>query len=738
MKILFLGTEVDRPFLSFFRDVLRSANSTIQCTFSLHHHDFIEEIALQYGKSGTTHIITTQQNLIPLLCQTASSKEQTIDNYAGSWVTHTGSGLEFLFVHPLKQCVTVSYGKFLLARYMSKWLHPERWVTQDKFNWKILETLDDYIACLNNIISARVCAIDIETRPDLSISCISYTCANNNKSNRWNTITYVMPLPYNLEADDYHIRFSWIAKFNATQTPKVLQNGKYDAAYLQRYNCPIVGFMFDTSYLHHAWYSELPKALDVIATFYIRKTVFWKHEGDSGNLYDLYYYNALDTWHTTWVFLQWLVEAPSWAWTNYLLSFQVMAPNFLMESTGLLVDYGAFEEVKEKQTKIRDSALADLKRCVGNANYNPGSSQQNMRLLKILGCKDIKSADKKVMNRVKHSHPFIALLVDKIRKYAESAKLVSTYLNEEKHFLGRILYSINPTTDTGRNKSKSHHFWTGFNIQNIPRSGGIKKFIIADDGFLIYEADFSQAESRDTGYITGDTVLIDNVESDKDFHRTNASLFFGIPYDDIDKELRQLSKPINHGKNYRMGEETLIDSMELSNIFKAQQKLGLPKFWSPKQVAKYLGTLFENTYKVVWNDYPQYIKEQVLKTRKLTNPYGWTRYCFGDPVKNTADLRALVASLPQGTNAQALNLAVRRIFDEIWKSNYENFKMNAQVHDSNLFQCREGHGYLAEEVGRLMYEASIVEVTDIKGITRTLKVPVDITKGGKSWADSKD
>lgn len=732
MKILFLGTEADKPFLSCLKGIAAS--------FSLHSHDFIEEIALQYGKTGTTHIITTQESLIPLLCHTASSKEQTLDNYAGSWVTHDSSGLNFLFVHPLKQCVTVKYGRFLLDRYVSKFTKPGSWVTQDAFTFSILESIAQYELALSYIEESNLVAVDIETRHDLSISCVSYTCVYRDEYRScWQTKTFVMPLPMNLEVDDYHIRYAWLGRFNATNTPKILQNGKYDASYLQRYNIPIAGYLWDTQLCHHAWYAELPKALDILATFYVRKTIFWKHEGDSGNLYDLYRYNAMDTWHTAWVFLQWIAEAPEWAKQNYLLSFQTVAPNFLMESTGLLVDYAAFQEVKEEHSGKREKALADLQACVGSPNYNPGSSTQNLRLLKILGCKDAKNADAKVMDRSAHMHPFIALLVAKIKEYSKASKLVSTYLNEEKHFMGRMLYSLNCTTESSRNKSKSHHFWCGANIQNIPRSGGVKRFIIADPGFLLGEADYEQAESRDTGFITGDQVLIEAVSNpDIDFHKTNASKFFGVPYEEVDKELRQLGKPVNHGANYMMAEDTLIDSMTLANVFLAQRRLGLPKFWTPKQVCKHLLGLFAQTYKIVAVAYPQYIREQVKLKRMLVNPYGWTRYCFGDPVKDKRDLRALVAHLPQSTNAQALNLGVRLVFDRIWKQNYENFKMNAQIHDSILFQYREGYEYLADKIAECMEEASTINVTDIAGKTRLLVVPVDVKIGGKSWQDSKD
>lgn len=731
-KILFLGTEDDRPYLYNLKGYAER--------YSMHQHSFIEEIKLQYGSKGITHIITTQPKLIPLLCSTASTKEQTLDNYAGSYLLHEKTGLYFLFIHPLKQLVTVTYGKFLFERYISKITKPSRWVSHDKFNWRILEIPDDYEQAWDCITheSSILCAVDIETGPDLRITSCSYTVVQKQSNTTYTTQTFVVPLPLGLIEDDYHFRYYWLKKFNQTPIQKILQNGKYDSAYFARYGIPLFNWAWDTQYCHHAYQSELPKALDIIATFYVRQSVFWKNEGDSGNLYDLYYYNALDTWHTAWVFLQWIAEVPDWVHHNYLLSYRTIAPNFVCEMTGLLVNYDKFYEVQKEQQEIKHSALTDLHKCVGTDKYNPGSSQQNLRLLKILGCSEIKNADSKVMNRVKHQHPFIALLVGKILKYKKAEKLVGTYLNEAKHFAGRVLYSLNPTTDTSRNKSKGHHFWCGFNIQNIPRKGGIKAYIVPDPEFMLYEADYAQAESRDTGYITGDQVLIDNVESDKDFHKSNASMFFGVPYEEVDKELRQLGKPVNHGANYMMAEDTLIDSMELENVFKAQKRLGLPAFWQPKQVTKHLLSLFANVYKVVSKDYPQWIKTQVTTFGFLVNPYGWRRNCYGDPVKSKQTLRSLVAHLPQSTNAQALNYAMRLVFDRVWKPNHENFKLNAQIHDSILHQCRVGYEYLSEEVKACMEEASTVEVVDIKGKKRLLKVPVDLSKGGTSWEDSKD
>ena len=732
IKIMFLGNKEDEPFLYNLTRALGPYKSGAGA--NLRRFDFISEIAAIYQPQGVTHIISTQEHLIPSLFNTASSKEQKLNNYAGSWATDSKTGLHYLFINPLKQCVTIPYGSFLLDRYISKITKPELWIDPTPFSWTQVDD-NNFPEALECVAKAIAVAVDIETRKNLSISSVSYTAIAKN----FKLTTYVIGIPYGLEADEYEIIFDiWIKQLNQTDTPKILQNGKYDCAYFQYYNVPLVNYIWDTQVMHHCRFAELPKALETLGNFYVRKSVFWKYEGDTGNAYDLYNYNALDTYYTALVFLQWFTEIPDWVKTNYLLEFPVIHPNFLMESTGLASDIDIFKEVYAIESGKKQQALEDVRANLGEPNFNPGSSQQTFKLMTVLGCADLKKADEKALNRAAFRHTFNHFIIELIIKYRKAAKLVSTYLVEDKIFNGRVLYSISPTTATGRNASSEHHFWTGLNIQNIPRVGGIKRFMIADEGFELFELDYEQAESRDTGYITGDINLINNVNSDRDFHKSNAELFFGVHYDEVDKELRQLSKPVNHGANYMMSEETLIDSMGLDRVYFAAKKLSLPTFWQAKKICTHLLSLFAAAYPTVAHEYPAYIKSQVAAVGMLVNPYGWTRKCFGNPTKNKQELRALVAHLPQSTNGQALNRAAVLVFNNVWKKNPQNFKMHAQVHDSLLVSARRGHSYLINQVKQYMEEAATIEVTDIKGITRLLKVPVDATNGGRSWQDSKE
>jgi DNA polymerase I-like protein with 3'-5' exonuclease and polymerase domains len=346
-------------------------------------------------------------------------------------------------------------------------------------------------------------------------------------------------------------------------------------------------------------------------------------------------------------------------------------------------------------------------------------------------------------------HPLNAILIEKILTVRKSRKLLSTYLTAGKEFSNatgtrsRILYSLKPYgTDTGRLASKEHHFWSGLQIQNIPRGPAVKRTLVADPDFLLYEADYSAAESRGTGYLAGCEAIIRNVEGPHDFHSLNASAFFGTPYEEIfddaahkqlNKGLRDLAKRTNHGANYLMGPQVMVETMGLPAIYKAQSLLNLPRLWMPKQVAEYLLERFHSTYPELRRLFYPGVVAEIIKTRMLRGPTGWTRYCFGSPDKNKRDLNAYVAHMPQSLNAMILNQAFLAIFYKLGFN--PNFKLLCQVHDSILFQVRKGHEHLVAELEHEMVFP--VEIIGADGKSRAMVVPVDVSSGGERWSTIK-
>jgi DNA polymerase I-like protein with 3'-5' exonuclease and polymerase domains len=516
-----------------------------------------------------------------------------------------------------------------------------------------------------------------------------------------------------------------------------------------RFGCPVINWRYDTAIAHHSWFSELKKDLSSLAAFYVREYLFWDVATFEGDNDALYHYNALDTWNTTWAWLAWVHEAPAWAKNNYAMQFRVQFPSILMEITGIAVDAERMREVAAEQMLKVESARKALEVSLDVPGFNPGSSKQVQQLLNLLGVKK-PGTDEKLLRQFAFSHPLNHWLVERIVEYRKAVKLVSTYLNTDKLFHGVMLYSLTSyATRTGRLASGESALWCGANIQNIPRGKEVKQCYVPFPGFLLGEVDKAQAESYCTGFISGDTELIEAVTGPQDFHSFNGSKFFGVPYEAIcknlgsgeyeilDKPLRQLAKPINHGCSYCMGAKVLVDTMGLELVFKAGNLLGLTSKWSAEKITEYLILKFSQTYPVLTQKYWQWVIAKVRDSKVLVGATGWTRYCFGRPDVNKRDANAYIAHAPQSLNAMQLNDSVFAVFMEVWMPHHKVFKLCVQIHDSILFQVAEGSEHLVK-VKEIVERTSVTQVTDIFGITRKMRIPADSSNlSSESWARIK-
>jgi len=737
MNLLFLGTAEDEAYLHKLKPIVGVGNHT---KVVLQKATTLAEIELYCNKHSITGVICTQANLIQKLTgEDYGNKIPSLDNYAGSLFKR--NGIEWVFVHPLAHTITVPFGNFLLSRYITKLIYADRWYTSTPFSWEVA-TEATIGALYERFTQAVILAVDIETiKTPLSITCVGYCALFISPDGQLSSHSIVLPF-----TSQFFI--TWAGKFNRLAGGKVLQNGKYDLSYLSRYGIPLENYYFDTATAHHCWYSELPKDLGAINSFYVRDARYWKHEADVSVTSEAYYlYNAKDTHNTLNAFIAWLLEAPQWARKNYLMEFPLVYPCHLSEMTGLKRDMQRMPIQIAKIQKRMDARMADLRVMTATPNFNPNSPLQVKALLKILGCGDITSSKEQELNKASFRHPLNERIFGDILEVRGDRKLLSTYFGETvkgpepKEFNGRILYTLNPHgTDTGRLASMEHHFWCGLQLQNIPRGDEVKCTLICDDDFFIGEADYAQAESRDTAYITGDTNLIKAVTGDRDFHALNAAAFFGVPYeliyDDklgktLDKKLRDLAKRTNHGASYCMGDQVMLETMGIRKVLEAQRLLKLPPLWTPIQVTGHLLSVFAKTYPIVARDYPEWVVATVLATHMLVGATGWTRYCFKNPKLDKRARNGYVAHNPQSLNAMTLNKAFLAVFYRVWLPHQQDFKLYGQIHDSILFGYRRGHEYLAQMVKDCM--EFDVTVVDIKGISRVLRVPVDLKLGLTRW-----
>lgn len=728
--LLFLGTSYDKSFLATLKGCVGSAKVFL----STEPIQTLFEVESYCKKRGITGVITTSpillQKLLPL---STSSKAPSVDNFAGSLFTK--SGIEYVIVHPLEHTLTVPYGKFLLKRYVSKLVYKSKWPVSPTFNWCVLNE-SNIEAEYEKAQSSSLMAVDIETyKENLAIRCVGFTTLSL-VGGHYVSRSTVLPL-------DSNFAVAWCQKFLSLPAAKILQNGKYDINYLMRYGLILHNYAWDTATLMHSWYSELPKDLASLSAFFVRESMYWKDLAETNDLEQYYLYNAKDTHQTASILLGWINEAPDWAHRNYKLEFPVLFPCIQAELTGIKRDLPRLRESNEKLTKKIETANSRLSLELGVPSFNTNSPPQKKALLKILGCEDLDATDEKNLAKARLRHPLNARILSQVSAIQKDRKLLSTYLVEGKELNGtsRILWSLNPHgTDTGRLASKEHHFWCGLQIQNIPRGDEVKATLCADEGFYLGEADLEQAESRDTAHITGDRNLIAAVSSGRDFHSTNASSFFGVPYESIyddrtgktlDKKLRDLAKRVNHGASYNMGWAVLIDTMGEDKIQEAQKLLKLPARWTLREVAEHLLNVFTRTYPDVRIGYQDWIKRTVSLTNKLTGATGWTRYCFSDPSKSKQALNAYVAHNPQSLNAMKLNMAFLKIFTDIALPNPKDFKLLGQIHDSIFFQYRIGHEHLAHKVKELMQIP--LTMKDVKGNTHTYTVPAALKCGKVYW-----
>ena len=461
MKTLILHiTKEDAPFLPSIKPLLsHKANVRITTVIPITSLELVTT-ARQHGACG---VATTSLRLLELLVP--EDKRPKISNYAGSIIKK--HGVEFLILDPLKNIHTVSEGKFILSRFISKLLNPEDWIKLPEFKWELFNPaqVEEYLSFFG---SSTFLSVDIETirdDPDRAIECISFTAVRltSNKGEELVFETVVVPF-------DSMFNVLFVKRVCALSLPKLFQNGKYDIAYLLRFGCPVTNYLLDTLNFFHCWLSELPKDLGFIASMMVRDYSFHKEEGSGGEKYARYSYNAKDTYYTAGAALALLSELPSYAINNWKIQFPVVFPCILCEHTGSKLDTVAFERNKKLVEQQSEKELSRLRVLVANPDYNPNSWQQTQKLFHILGSKDIKSTDEKARDKVAFRHPLNSVILKRIDAYKENSKENSSYYKDTVNWLGRIFYSLNPTgTDTGRLSSRESSFWCGLQIQNIKR-----------------------------------------------------------------------------------------------------------------------------------------------------------------------------------------------------------------------------------------------------------------------------
>ena len=305
-------------------------------------------------------------------------------------------------------------------------------------------------------------------------------------------------------------------------------------------------------------------------------------------------------------------------------------------------------------------------------------------------------------------------IIDDILEYRQVAKLRGTYaaalpkLADEND---RIHTDFRQAlTATGRLSSQDP------NLQNIPirtkLGREMRRYFIAEEGYTLIDADYSQIELRLLAHISEDYNMRESFISGADIHRKTASAVFGVPEESVNDEMRKRAKAVNFGIVYGI------------SGFSLAKDIGT----TPKEATKYIKNYLMNYPSV--DIYLENVVNEAKEKGYTVTPMGRRRYI---PELNAANgmLRAfgkrVAMNAPiQGAAADIMKLAMIRV-DNALKAAKLDAKIVMQVHDELVIEAR---CEIADEVKK------IVKREMENAVELSIPLTVDVSEG-KNWLEQE-
>ncbi len=390
-----------------------------------------------------------------------------------------------------------------------------------------------------------------------------------------------------------------------------------------------------------------------------------------------------------------------------------------MELAGVKVDRAALATLSGDFAKRMAVYEDEAKRLAGHA-FNLSSPKQLGEILfdeqALPGGKKTKTGawktDAQVLEELAaagHELPKVIL------QWRQLQKLKSTYTDALAAAInpktGRVHTSFMlASTSTGRLSSSDP------NLMNIPirteEGRKIRSAFIAEDGYLLLSADYSQIELRVLAHIARVDALQAAFAKGMDIHAMTASEIFGVPIEGMDPMVRRQAKAINFGIIYG------ISAFGLAN------QLGI----SRTEAADYIKAYFKK--------FPG-IERYMEETKKIARAQGYVETLFGrrctvpgindkNPARRSFSERQAINAPIQGSAADIMRRAMIRMPAALEKSGLDA-RMLLQVHDELIFEVAEDQAdALATLAGDIMQNACAPALT--------LSVPLIVDSGaGPNW-----
>lgn len=386
-----------------------------------------------------------------------------------------------------------------------------------------------------------------------------------------------------------------------------------------------------------------------------------------------------------------------------------------MEFFGFKIDSEELKTLSKEYEKEIEDLTAKIYE-LGEMEFNINSPKQlgdvlfeKLSLPVIKKTKTGYSTDAEVLDKLKDQHP----IIEKILRYRQIVKLKSTYIDG-------LLALINPETKRVHSSFNQTIAMTGRisstepNLQNIPirTSDGrkIRKAFIAENDYILVDADYSQIELRVLAHISQDPKLMEAFRNNEDIHRKTASEVFNV--EDVSSELRSKAKAVNFGIVYGISDYGL------------SRDLNIPR----KEAKEYIDNYLKNYIMV--KEYMVDIVEEGKKNGYVETILHRRRYVPELTAKNfnikSFGERIAMNTPIQGSAADIIKMAMVKVYNELKFRNLKS-RLILQVHDELIIETVNSEVEEIKEILRDLMENSI-----------KLDVPLIVDlETGDSWYDTK-
>ena len=388
-----------------------------------------------------------------------------------------------------------------------------------------------------------------------------------------------------------------------------------------------------------------------------------------------------------------------------------------IEKVGFKVDSRSIVEFGDALGELADSLASRIYMQAGEVFNINSPKQLGTILYEKMGLVSSKkkgktgySTDAQTLEEMRGESP----IIDDILEYRHVTKLKGTYttaLVEAADENSRIHTDFKQAlTATGRLSSAEP------NLQNIPirtRLGRqMRKFFIAEEGYTLVDADYSQIELRLLAHISDDYTMKEAFLSGEDIHRKTAAAVFGIPEDYVNDEMRKRAKAVNFGIVYGISGFSL--SKDIGTTVSEATKYIKNYLMNYPSIDNYLDDVVKNAESDGYTTTIMGRKRYIPELRSSKAPLR----AFGKRVAMNAPI--------QGSAADIMKIAMINV-DKALKESGIDANIVMQVHDELIVEVRD-----CEKEACM----TIVKEEMEKAAALSIPLTVDVTSG-KNWLEQE-